>query len=258
MTKDDRWMQLRCGRITASELGDIMSASGGIIDGNLAYIRSKRFERKHGYSLPVSSRPMEIGNETEPMIFRWAMENRDLFIKDKSLEFVYSKDLDEVPFWIPEDVPNFGASPDAFSTDESVVIEFKTLVGNEPTEFFMDDKTSAFDKNLRIVKEHGDQLIGQFISNPKTQVIHLIKYAPQRDDVMKDCDSPLAPWRGYVFTMKREDSELCMRDMVNRIKFFNALIDSDINPRDMKSGWSYDVTNDRLVYSEPEPKPKKK
>ena len=51
-------MQARCGKITASELSEIMSASGKIIDGCVSYIRAKRWERLHGYSLPVSARPV--------------------------------------------------------------------------------------------------------------------------------------------------------------------------------------------------------
>ena len=71
MNKELVWKRKRLGCISASELDDIVSASGKIIDGNLSYIRKKRFERKHGYTLPVSSRPMEIGKEQEPYIAQW-------------------------------------------------------------------------------------------------------------------------------------------------------------------------------------------
>ena len=69
MNKEKNWLRKRLGMITASELGQIVSASGKIIDGNLSYIRAKRWERKHGFSHPVSARAMDIGNEQEPMIY---------------------------------------------------------------------------------------------------------------------------------------------------------------------------------------------
>ena len=75
MDKNAVWMEKRCGTITARALGQIGSASGKGIDGNLSYVRAKRFERGHGFSLTVSARAMDIGSETEPDIFRWAVEN---------------------------------------------------------------------------------------------------------------------------------------------------------------------------------------
>ena len=41
--------------ITASELNQLTSKSGKIIEGTLSYIRAKRWERKHGFSHPVSA-----------------------------------------------------------------------------------------------------------------------------------------------------------------------------------------------------------
>ena len=78
MDKEQKWLQKRLGMITASELGQITSASGKIIDGNLSYIRAKRWERKHGFTHPITARAMEIGNEQEPMIYQWALENLGL------------------------------------------------------------------------------------------------------------------------------------------------------------------------------------
>ena len=197
MDKNEVWMEKRCGRITASELGQIVSASGKVIDGNLSYVRAKRFERGHGFSLPVSARAMDIGNETEPDIFRWAVENLP---ECGAARFVYSKDLPEVPFWVPGDMPMFGASPDAYSEDESVVLEFKTMVGNETVEFFCDGRTCYEEKALRVFKDHGPQILGLFLSNPKVRSVVLVKYVPQRDDIMKDLDSPLAPWDSILYT----------------------------------------------------------
>lgn len=232
MDKEQKWLQKRIGMITASELGQITSASGKIIDGNLSYIRAKRWERKHGFTHPVSARAMEIGNEQEPMIFQWAVENLGLG------ELIYSKDLPEIPFWIASDCP-VGASPDAFTPDNKIVLEFKTLVGATSIEFFGDEYTSYGEKKLAVWKDHGDQILGQFISNSAVEEIWIIKYIYQDDDIIKDTDSPLAPWRGLVFKFARKDYEASIDEMKHRIILFDKIIDTKVNPADFKKGeWS--------------------
>lgn len=251
MDKEQLWLKNRVGRITASELGDIMSASGKIIDGNITYIRGKRWERRHGYALSVSARTMDIGNENEPLIFEWLKANYG------AENVVYSKDpeLGEIPFWINENMPFFGASPDAFTFDHDTVFEFKTLVGNETTFFYMDEYTPYEEKKARVMKEHGDQLMGLFLSDDRIKRIVLVKYAYQRDDIPGDTDSPLAPWRGLTFTFEREDYEASIAETKNRIVMFNAMIDAHVNPVDFKSGnW---VLKDGKLYKLPE-EPKKK
>lgn len=239
MDKEQKWLQKRLGMITASELGQITSASGKIIDGNLSYIRAKRWERKHGFTHPVSARAMEIGNEQEPMIFQWAVENLGLG------ELIYSKDLPEIPFWIATDCP-VGASPDAFTPDNKIVLEFKTLVGATSIEFFGDEYTSYEEKKLAVWKDHGDQILGQFISNSSVEEIWLIKYIYQDDDIIKDTDSPLAPWRGIVFKFARQDYEASIDEMKHRILLFDKMIDAKVNPADFKKGeWS--VVDGKLI-----------
>lgn len=235
MGKEENWLKRRLGMITASELSSIVSASGRIIDGNLSYIRSKRWERKHGFSHPVSARAMEIGNEQEPYIYQWCKANLDY------PEIVYSKDLPEIPFWVASDCP-LGASPDAYTPDESVVFEFKTLVGATAIEFFGDENTAYEEKQLAVLKEHGDQILGQFISNPKVERILLIKYIYCDDNIMEDRDSPLAPWRGLVFKFNREDYVESIQNMKDRVRLIDAMIDAPINPSEFKSGnWGVDA-----------------
>lgn len=239
MTKEEKWLKRRLGMITASELGQITSASGKIIDGNLSYIRAKRFERRHGFTHPFSNRAMEIGNEQEPMIMEWCREN----INPENV--VYSKELPDIPFWIAPDCP-LGASPDAYTGDESIVFEFKTLVGATAIEYFADDYTPFEEKKLAIWKDHGDQLLGQFISNPAVKEIWLVKYIYQDDDIMQDIDSPLAPWRGKVFQFYREDFTQSIEEMKTRIRLFDKMIDAPINPSEFKKGEWYIDTNGQL------------
>lgn len=218
--------------ITASELGQITSAKGGIIETNLSYIRAKRWERKHGFSHPVSARAMDIGNEQEPMIIEWCRANLGIG------EIVYSKDLSEIPFWISTDCP-VGASPDAFTPDMRTVIEAKTLVGATSIEFFGDEYTPYEEKKLAVWKDHGDQLLGQFISKSSVEEIYLVKYIYQDDDIMADTDSPLEPWRGLVFKFRREDYSESIAAMRDRIILFDKMIDAPISPSDFKKGEWY-------------------
>ena len=241
MNKENKWLSRRVGMITASELGNITSASGKIIDGNIDFIRKLRWERRHGFAHHVSSRPMEIGNEQEPMIYEWLKANTDF------PEIVYSKDsrLTEIPFWVSVDCP-VGASPDAFLPDESIVFEFKTLVSDKQIEFFGDENTSYAEKKVAVLKDHGDQLLGQFISNSAVKEIWLVKYIYQDDDILEDTDSPLAPWRGIIFKFKREDYEESINEMKERITLFDAMASSDVNPSEFKKG-SWAVKDGKLV-----------
>lgn len=232
MTQTDKWLEKRLGMITASELGSITSASGKIIDTNLSYIRSKRWERSHGFAHNVSARPMDIGNEQEPYAFLWCERNLGL------PKLVYSKNCTEIPFWVSPDCP-LGASPDAFTPDESIVIEIKTLVGATSIEFFGDPYTSYEEKKIAVWKDHGDQILGQFISNPKVEEIWLVKYIYQDDDIVKDTDPIDAPWRGLVFKFARKDYEGSIAELRSRILLFDAMISSQTNPSEFKSGkWS--------------------
>lgn len=245
MDREYEWMKKRCGRITASELGDLTSASGRIIDGNVAYIRKKRWERRHGFALPVSSKTMEVGNDTEPVIFQWVKANID----PEGGRYVYSKDEAQIPIWIPQGMPCFSASPDAYTEDHRVILEFKTLVGNEQTEFYMDERTSYAEKAARASKEHLPQVLGLLMSEPKAERVRLVKYAPQRDEVMDDLDSPLAPWRGVVFDFLRSDYLFDLARMEQLVRMFDRMIDSDVNPSSFKNGWSYDAAQGVLVNS---------
>lgn len=244
MDKEQKWLQKRLGMITASELGNITSASGKIIDSNISYIRRKRFERARGYALPVSSHAMDVGTQTEPMIFEWLKAN--CLDGEDPESLVYARDLPEIPFWVSPDCP-LGASPDAYTKDERVVFEFKTLVGNETTEFFTDKYTSFEEKKTRVWKDHGDQLLGQWLSKPKVKMIVVIKYAPQLDDVLADMDSPLAEWRGQRFLFERKNFEASLDEMRQRVILFDKMIDAPINPSEFKKGEWYVDDNGQLL-----------
>ena len=129
------------------------------------------------------------------------------------------------------------------------------MVGNEATFFFMDEYTPYEEKKARVLKEHGDQLMGLFLSNDKVERIILVKYAYQRDDVPADTDSPLASWRGITFTFERNDYIESIEATRGRIILFNAMIDARMDPMKFKVGiWS--VKNGQLYQTLPEEKKK--
>lgn len=225
MDKEQVWKSKRLGCISASELNDLFSRSGKVTEANIDYIRKKRFHRKHKFELPINGRALEIGKEMEHDAVEWLRANYT------SLDIVYSQELDEIPFWRVE-WAKFGASPDCFTSDERIVFEIKNCVGNDTVYFFDDEYTSEEEKRVEVYKEHGNQIAGQFLSNPKVEEIWLVKYIYQRDDIMEDIDSPLEPWRGKVFKFKRDDFELdAMKD---RIILFDNFIDSTDSPSVLK------------------------
>lgn len=232
MANRDEWMQRRCGYLSASMIGDIISASGKIIDGNISAIRKKRFERRFGYSIPFTSSAMEKGTENEPYAVAWFRENHP------ELPIVYSQELPEIPFWTV-DWAKFGASPDAYSEDGRVIVEFKTVVSATNVEFFADEYTSYEEKKLAVWKEHGAQLLAQLLTSEKAEEVWLVKHIPQFDEIMQDVDSPLASWRGLVFKFRREDFAESLAALKERIVLFDAMIDSHLNPSSFKEGIWY-------------------
>lgn len=237
MDKEQVWLGKRLGRITASELNEVMSASGKYIDGNVDYIRHKRWERRHGYRLPINGRALDIGKEQEKYAVAWL---RNMM---PEVKIVYSQELDEIPVW-EADWGNFAASPDAFTEDERVVFEIKTLVGNSMIEFFDDPNTSEEDKRALVMKEHGNQLAGQFLSNPKVEAIYVVKYIYQNDDIDEDVDSPLAEWRGHLYVFTRDDFNL--EAVKTRILAVDAWIGSNRNPKDIKKD-NWEVKDGEIV-----------
>ena len=115
-------------------------------------------------------------------------------------------------------------------------------MGATSIEYFADEYTPYEEKKLAVWKDHGDQLLGQFISNSAIEEIWLIKYIYQDDDILQDTDSPLAPWRGLVFKFARKDFEASIDEMKQRILLFDKMIDAPLSPSEFKKGeWYVDA-----------------
>lgn len=237
--REREWRDERLGRITASELGHMFSASGKVIDTNVDYIRHKRFERRRGYVLPVSARAMEIGVEQEKYAYEWLKANYP------ELGLLYAQEQEEIPVW-KASWGEFSASPDTYTRDESLVVEIKTVVGNTAYEFYADERTSRDDIRATILSEHGYQIAGQFLSNDKVREIWLLKYLYMHDDIEDDIDSPLASWRGVIVRFTREDFDL--EAIKERIILFDRFIDSGYDAKELKKG-SWSVVDGNLVRS---------
>lgn len=223
-------------------LSDITSKSGKIVDGNLTAIRSKRFERKYGYPLQVSSRTMEIGTENEKYVIEWFRQQYP------DIPIIYSQEIEEgIPFWTV-DWAKFGASPDAFTEDERIIIDAKTVVSNSNIEFFADEYTSYEEKKAKVWDEHGDQILGLWLSNPKAEEVWIVKHIYCDEFNEFEPADPLAPWRGLVFKFARKDYDASIDEMKHRIILFDKMIDAKVNPAEFKKGeWS--VVNGNLIKS---------
>lgn len=247
MDKELTWKRGRVGLITASELPDVVSASGKVTNENITYVRKKRFERKRGFSLPIFGRALDLGKEQEPYAVEWFKANYP------DIEIVYSIDQEKIPMW-KADWGNFASSPDCFTPNEELVVEIKSVVGNTAAEFFADERTAFETKRKLVLKEHGPQLAGQFLSNPKVKEIWLLKYIYQRDDVMDDIESPLAEWRGIVFKFNRSDFDL--EGIKERILAFDSFIDSPYDAEMFKTAeWA--KNGQKYEFSWPEDKKSK-
>ena len=239
MDKEHKWRLERCGYITASMLSDITSKSGKIIDGNLTAIRSKRFERKYGYPLQVSSRTMDIGTENEKYVIEWFRHHYP------DIPIIYSQEIEDgIPFWTVN-WAKFGASPDAFTEDERIIIDCKTIVSNSNIEFFADEYTSYEEKRARVWDEHGDQIIGLLLSNPNAEEVWIVKHIYCDEFNEFEPADPLAPWRGRVFKFARKDFAASLLEMKDRIILFDKMIDAPINPSDFKTG-QWVINNGKL------------
>lgn len=246
MDKEHKWRLERCGYLTASMLSDITSKSGKIIDVNLTAIRSKRFERKHGYPLQVSSHAMDIGKENEKYVIEWFRNQYP------DIHIIYAQELESgIPFW-KVDWAKFGASPDAFTEDERIVLDAKTVVSNSNIVFFADEYTSYEEKKAKVWDEHGDQILGLWLSNPKAEEVWIVKYIYCDEFNEFEPADPLAPWRGIVFRFDRKDYLESIKNMKEQIILFDAFIDSDMNPSRMKDGW--ELVDGKLVKVEKERK----
>jgi hypothetical protein len=194
---------------------------------------------------------MEIGTENEKYVIEWFRNQYP------DIPIIYAQELGEnIPFW-KVGWAKFGASPDAFTEDERIVIDAKTVVSNSNIEFFADEYTSYEEKKAKVWEEHGDQILGLWLSNPKTEEVWIVKHIYCDEFNEFEPADPLATWRGLVFKFARKDFEASIAEMKDRIILFDKMIDAPVDPSQFKVGeWS--VRGGQLHQETPMPAEKKK
>ena len=231
MDPEVEWLKKRCGKISASEVSKLaLGVRGGVTKGVTDYISKKRYERKRGYPLLEKNRMFEIGKKYEPEAIEWLKENFP------ELDIRYSGDTDKFPIPPFYTVPwaKFGASPDAETSDETIVFDTKILCTPATICFFDDETISVEEKIAFVLDEHGDQIIGLLLARPNCQEFWIVKYNPQIDDNELDLEPTTAEFRGQIFKFKREDFGSAIEETKNRIIFFDLFIDSKYTPRMIK------------------------
>ena len=110
----------------------------------------------------------------------------------------------------------------------------------------VDEYTSYEEKKAKVWDEHGDQILGLWLSNPKAEEVWIVKHIYCDEFNEFEPADPLAPWRGLVFKFARKDYEASIDEMKYRIILFDKMIDAPINPAEFKKGeWS--VVNGELI-----------
>lgn len=227
--EDTQWLMKRAGFISASSLSDLMCKGSGKAWGETAisYLRKVEYERMMGTpGLHKDAPALSFGRENEPYAVEWIRANIHADVR------YYEEYFPEKPF-ITVPWAKFGATPDVDIADENgnpiELFEIKCTYSESSTYFYFSPSAPESRKKAEVLKEHRDQIAGQFLACPTVQRIHVLKYNPQRDDTDWDIMDPLDPKRGIIFTFTREEMGTYLDDVKERIikadKFLNTGLD---------------------------------
>lgn len=236
MNDRSEWRMMRAGKITASRLDDICTASGKWTQASMSYLYQLQRERILGAPMPeVSSKAMEWGNEQEPYAVDWLRHNmpeeyRGMKVRHYDVDF-------ESKVFVSTDY-GYGCSPDADIYDgESIraLVEIKSPYRSvELCTIF--SPTMPYElKKERVKKEHGMQLAGQLLLYPEVEKILLLKYDGQDDDDDNDMRSPLDPSRGILFEFRRDEFDL--EGIEERIRFADRVLSEGLDIEEINELW---------------------
>ena len=200
----DKWIEKRIGYISASHLADLMTKGKGKEWGQSAISYLHKVEMERYLNEPSAHRDapaLRFGRENEQYAVEWLREN----VSDKIR--YYETDFDEKPF-ITVDWAKFGVTPDTDIPDEFgnpiEIFEIKTTYSDGAIYTYFSPSKPYEKKKAEALKEHRDQIAGQFLACPTCQTINILKYNPQRDDEW-DLRSPIDLSRGILFSWTREE-----------------------------------------------------
>lgn len=212
----DKWIQKRIGYISASHLADLMTKGKGKEWGQTAISYLYKVEMERYLNEPSVNRDapaLRFGRENEQYAVEWLRENISEKIR------YYETDFAEKPF-ITVDWAKFGATPDTDIPNENgepvEIIEIKTTYSDSAIYTYFSPSKPFQKKKDEALKEHREQMAGQFLACPTCQTISILKYNPQRDDEW-DLRSPIDISRGIVFSWTREEFEPYLEEVKKRI-----------------------------------------
>lgn len=239
---DDReykWHLKRIGKITASEVDNIMTASGRWTQTAVSYLYKIQRQRTIREPAPIkNAKSLKWGQQNEADAIEWLREN---FLKGQYKRYtIFHCDLDGDEKIFIEGENNFGGSPDAYLMKGGHIvayIEIKCVYGEEETNRIFSPTVQYEKKRMRVFEEHRWQLAGQMALPNAPDKIFLMKYDAQ--DVFNEFDlrSPVDPSRGLLFEFSREELAPYIEKLKVRVTFANKCLEDGIDLDETQEYW---------------------
>ena len=237
--KEYQWHLKRIGKITASEVHNIMTKSGKWTKTAISYLYKVQRQRFINEPAPIkNARSLSWGKANEEVAIAWLREN---YLKDKSSKFSIfhcDEDGDEKIFITGDD--NFGGSPDAYLMYGSKIrayIEIKCVYGEEETNWIFSPTVPINEKRERVYEEHVHQLAGQLLLPGSPDKIMLLKYDAPDEDNEFDMRDAIDPRRGIIFTFTKKELQPVMDEMKERVWFANKCLNDNIHLDHIQEYW---------------------
>lgn len=237
--REYRWHLKRIGKITASEVSKIMTASGRWTQTAVSYLYKIQRQRTIKEPAPIkNAKTLKWGRENEIAAIEWLRENLLRGEYKKHTIFHCDSDGDEKVFIEGEN--NFGGSPDAYLMKGGNIvayIEIKCVYGEEETNWLFSPTVPMERKRERVMDEHLWQLAGQMSLPGAPDTIMLVKYDAQ--DIFNDFDVrvPEDPSRGLIFTFTREELTPHIEVMKERVAFANKCLEEGVDLDVVQTYW---------------------
>lgn len=237
--REYRWQLKRIGKITASEVENIMTASGKWTQTAISYLYKIQRQRTIKEPAPIkNARSLEWGKVNEPNAVEWLRENL-LQEKYKKCTIFHCDAEGDEKFFIEGD-NNFGGSPDAYlmrGRKIAAYIEIKCTYGEEETNRIFSPTMPYERKRDRVLKEHLWQMVGQMALPNAPDKIILLKYDAQDTFNVFDLRSPTDPSRGIWFEFSREELSPYIEQLKERVAFANKCLDDGIDLDEIQKYW---------------------
>lgn len=237
--REYRWQLKRIGKITASEVDKIMTASGLWTKTAVSYLYKIQRQRTIREPAPIkNAKSLKWGKENEAEAINWLRAN---MLKGKLKNYtIFHCDVDGDEKVFIEGDNNFGGSPDAYlMKGDNIVayIEIKCVYGEEETNWIFSPTVPEERKRKRVLDEHMWQMAGQMSLPNAPDKIFLIKYDAQ--DIFNEFDvrDPEDSSRGLIFEFTREELAPHIENLKKRVAFANKCLEEKIDLDSIQSYW---------------------